>query len=65
MKTRLAALPLLAKKLADAVEKSKNFPEQPERDVLVKERGRNGYFHYNGILAWGIDEDGVISHVYA
>ncbi|MBK9077702.1 MAG: sulfite dehydrogenase [Hyphomicrobium sp.] len=38
---------------------------QPERDVLVKERGRNGYFHYNGILAWGIDEDGVISHVYA
>jgi sulfane dehydrogenase subunit SoxC len=38
---------------------------QPERDVLVKERGRNGYFHYNAILAWGIDEDGAISHVYA
>ena len=38
---------------------------QPERDVLVKERGRNGFFHYNGILAWGIEEDGSISHVYA
>ena len=38
---------------------------QPERDVLVKERGRNGYFHYNAIVAWGIEEDGSISHVYA
>ena len=38
---------------------------QPERDVLVKERGRNGYFHYNAILSWGIDDDGAISHVYA
>jgi sulfane dehydrogenase subunit SoxC len=38
---------------------------QPERDVLVKERGRNGYFHYNAVVAWGIDEDGAISHVYA
>lgn len=37
---------------------------QPERDVLVKERGRNGYFHYNAILAWGIDDDGKIRHVY-
>ncbi len=38
---------------------------QPERDVLVKERGRNGYFHYNAIVAWGIDAEGVITHVYA
>ncbi len=38
---------------------------QPERDALVKERGRNGYFHYNAIVAWAIDEDGAISHVYA
>ena len=38
---------------------------QPERDVLVKERGRNGYFHYNAIVAWGIEENGTISHVYA
>jgi sulfane dehydrogenase subunit SoxC len=38
---------------------------QPERDVLVRERGREGYFHYNGIVAWGVDEDGTIRHVYA
>jgi sulfane dehydrogenase subunit SoxC len=38
---------------------------QPERDVLIKERGRNGYFHYNAIVSWAIDEDGEIRHVYA
>jgi sulfane dehydrogenase subunit SoxC len=38
---------------------------QPERDVLIEERGREGYFHYNAIVAWAVDEDGVISHVYA
>ncbi len=38
---------------------------QPERQMLVAERGRNGYFHYNAIVAWGVDEDGAISHVYA
>ncbi len=31
---------------------------QPERDVLIKERGREGYFHYNAIVCWAIDEDG-------
>jgi sulfane dehydrogenase subunit SoxC len=38
---------------------------QPERDVLVAERGRDGYFHYNAIVAWEIDEDGAVRHVYA
>lgn len=38
---------------------------QPERDVLVAERGRRGYFHYNAIVAWAVDEDGAVSHVYA
>lgn len=38
---------------------------QPERDVLVKERGRNGYFHYNAIVAWEIDDEGSVRHVYA
>jgi len=38
---------------------------QPERDVLVGERGREGYFHYNAIVSWAIDEDGEITHVYA
>lgn len=38
---------------------------QPERDHLVKERGRDGYFHYNAIVCWAVDEDGEITHVYA
>jgi sulfane dehydrogenase subunit SoxC len=37
---------------------------QPERDALVKARGREGYFHYNAIVCWAIDEDGEITHVY-
>lgn len=38
---------------------------QPERDVLVAQRGRNGYFHYNAIVSWEVDTDGTVSHVYA
>jgi sulfane dehydrogenase subunit SoxC len=38
---------------------------QPERAALVKARGSNGYFHYNAIVAWAIDEDGAVTHVYA
>lgn len=38
---------------------------QPERDVLVKERGREGYFHYNAIVSWAVDSDGSVRHVYA
>lgn len=38
---------------------------QPERMALVAERGRNGYFHYNAIIAWAVDDDGTVSHVYA
>lgn len=38
---------------------------QPERAALVAERGLNGYFHYNGILAWAVDPDGDVTHVYA
>lgn len=37
---------------------------QPEREVLVAERGRRGYFHYNAIVSWGVEEDGNVSHVY-
>jgi sulfane dehydrogenase subunit SoxC len=54
---------------APAVLKSRAVDEtgyvQPERDVLVSERGRRGYFHYNAIVAWAVDEDGAVSHVYA
>lgn len=52
-----------------AVLKSRAIDEtgyvQPERDKLVAERGRDGYFHYNAIVAWSIDEEGKVRHVYA
>lgn len=38
---------------------------QPERDVLVAKRGRRGYFHYNAVVAWAVDAEGAVSHVYA
>ncbi len=37
---------------------------QPERNQLVAERGRHGFFHYNAIVTWQIDEDGVVNHIY-
>ncbi len=37
---------------------------QPEREKLILERGRNGYFHYNAQVAWGLDAEGRLSHVY-
>jgi len=38
---------------------------QPERAVLVSERGEHGYFHYNAIVSWAVSSEGRISHVYA
>lgn len=38
---------------------------QPERSALVAQRGTNGYFHYNAIVSWAIDEEGAVRHVYA
>lgn len=38
---------------------------QPERKALVEQRGLNGYFHYNAIVAWAVDAEGSLSHVYA
>ena len=38
---------------------------QPERAALVGQRGSNGYFHCNAIAAWGVDDDGSVTHVYA
>jgi sulfane dehydrogenase subunit SoxC len=37
---------------------------QPERATLVAERGRAGYFHYNAIIAWAVEDDGLVSHTY-
>lgn len=38
---------------------------QPERNRLIAERGKHGYFHYNAIVSWKILSNGKISHVYA
>ncbi len=38
---------------------------QPERTALLAERGANGYFHYNAIVAWAVEDDGRVRHVYA
>lgn len=37
---------------------------QPEREQLIAERGRHGFFHYNAIVTWQVDEDGVVNHIY-
>lgn len=37
---------------------------QPERRELVEKRGTNGFFHYNAIVTWKVDEDGVVTHIY-
>ena len=51
-----------------AVLKSRAFDEQghiqPERKELVAQRGRHGFFHYNAIVTWQVDEDGVVNHIY-
>ena len=48
--------------------KSRAFDEsgymQPERGKLILERGKNSYFHYNGQVAWSVDTEGRLSHVY-
>ena len=38
---------------------------QPERQSLIAQRGSNGYFHYNAIVAWAVDGEGDVRHVYA
>ncbi len=37
---------------------------QPEREELIKNRGRHGFFHYNAIVTWQVEEDGSITHIY-
>jgi sulfane dehydrogenase subunit SoxC len=38
---------------------------QPTRDDLIRARGLNYYYHYNGIYPWAIGADGSVSHVVA
>ncbi|MBI1733442.1 MAG: sulfite dehydrogenase [Gammaproteobacteria bacterium] len=53
---------------APAVLKSRATDEtgnvQPERRELIAQRGRHGFYHYNGIVNWSVDENGVLGHVY-
>jgi len=37
---------------------------QPEREELVANRGRHGYFHYNAIVTLAVEDDGFVRHVY-
>ncbi len=37
---------------------------QPEREELVANRGRHGYFHYNAIMTLAVEKDGFVTHVY-
>lgn len=37
---------------------------QPTRAALLAAHGRHGYYHYNAIVSWGVDEQGRVTHVY-
>jgi sulfane dehydrogenase subunit SoxC len=37
---------------------------QPERNELISQRGRHGFFHYNAIVSWAVDSEGYVTHIY-
>jgi sulfane dehydrogenase subunit SoxC len=37
---------------------------QPEREALIAKRGREGFYHYNAIVCWAVDENGGVTHSY-
>lgn len=37
---------------------------QPTRKDLIAKRGRHGFYHYNAIVSWAVDNHGLLSHVY-
>ena len=37
---------------------------QPTRATIIAQHGKHGYFHYNAIVSWAINEQGSINHVY-
>ena len=37
---------------------------QPDRDALLADRGRHGFFHYNAIVSWEVNREGYVKHVY-
>jgi sulfane dehydrogenase subunit SoxC len=38
---------------------------QPERERFIAEHGPKAIFHFNGIVAWGVQASGEVKHVYA
>jgi sulfane dehydrogenase subunit SoxC len=38
---------------------------QPERERFIAEHGHKAIFHYNGTVAWGVQANGEVKHVYA
>jgi len=42
-----------------------NGQMQPTRDALLAEKGSSAYYHYNAIVAFSVESDGYVSHVYA
>jgi sulfane dehydrogenase subunit SoxC len=38
---------------------------QPSREALIKVRGLNSNYHYNGIQGWKIERDGLVHNAYA
>jgi sulfane dehydrogenase subunit SoxC len=38
---------------------------QPSRDALIKVRGSQSSYHYNGIQSWRIDRDGRVRNIHA
>jgi sulfane dehydrogenase subunit SoxC len=37
---------------------------QPTRKELIAKKGLNGFYHYNAIITWAVDGDGLLSHIY-
>ncbi|NKB38260.1 MAG: sulfite dehydrogenase [Gammaproteobacteria bacterium] len=37
---------------------------QPERQELIRKKGRHGFFHYNAIVSWLVASDGEVTHTY-
>jgi sulfane dehydrogenase subunit SoxC len=38
---------------------------QPTRADLITNRGSKPIYHFNGIISWGVTENGEVKHVYA
>ncbi|OED38203.1 sulfite dehydrogenase [Chromatiales bacterium (ex Bugula neritina AB1)] len=38
---------------------------QPDRDSLLTERGTNMYYHYNAVVIFSINSDGLVRHAYS